>query len=274
MVDKTVYNFVKETEAIGWFIGQIIKDRERFLTFSYSYGVVDMKSKMFSVVVIPLLIMMLSSSLYVCASDGEFATESLSTDTENLFLNNIELMIIDHEPEKRSIECFSVNNDQNIAIGFSNFDNKTICVYNRYGEFQYGYKFKTSGKFAVEWDESNIGICFARSDVRLEVTPEGDFVEIAEIRDTIENNTHWNNILYSTKQTLDDTEFVIKNRIRVFDVFSSSYSHLIAIDEYGNETTIYVADSTQTVANIAIILMVVVFVFLTINKIKEIKKHK
>lgn len=228
-----------------------------------------MKLKMFFVFVISLLIMMLSSSLYVCASDRGFSTELLSSDDKTLFLDNIELIAIDYEPEKRAIECFSINNKQNIAIGFSDSYNKTICVYNRYGEFLYGYRFKTSGRFAVEWDDCNIVICFVRSDVILQVTPEGEFVEIAKIKDTIENNTHWNNILYSTKQTLDDTDFVIKNRIGFFDVFSSSYSHLIAIDENGNESTIYVADSSQIVANIAIILMIAVFVFLVINKTKE-----
>lgn len=47
------------------------------------------------------------------------------------------------------------------------------------------------------------------------------------------------------------------------------FVHLIAIDENGNESTIYVADSSQIVANIAIILMIAVFVFLVINKTKE-----
>ncbi len=230
-----------------------------------------MKSKRLYVIVVLLLTFIFCCNFFAYALDNGFSTESLTINEINTFLNNIELMAIDCEPEKRAIECFSVHSCEKIAVGFSDSNNKTICVYDCFGEFKYGYKFKTNGSFAIEWNKGNIVICFVRSDVILELTQEGTFVKIAKIKNTIENNTHWNNILYSTEQTIGNTKYVVKNKISLFDVFSSTYSNLIAIDEDGNESTIYAADSSLFVVNIAaIILMIVIFVFLVINRTKGI----
>ncbi len=217
-----------------------------------------------------LLISTISNNLMSGAYNKEFITDELTDETKLVFLNNIDFVLINEEPQKRKIECFDVGYN-NIAVGFSESDNKTVCVYNTQGEFQYGYRFKTNGGFAVEWDECNIVICFVRSDILIKANPYGDIIEIKRIQDTTENNERWNEMLYSTEKTSNGYKYILDNK---FDFFASSYSYLTVIDEYGNESVIYTADSSQTAEKIVAVFVVLLLAFLIMSRLRADKKHR
>lgn len=223
--------------------------------------------KVFYILICLSLISTISNGLISNAYNTEFSTDELTDETKFTFLNNINFIRINAEPQKRKIECFDVGNN-NVAVGFSESDNKTVCIYNTQGEFQYGYRFKTNGEFAVGWDEYNLTICFVRSDILIKVNSYGDIIDVIKIQDTTENNMLWNEMLYSTEKTMNGSKYILDNKI---DFFSSSYSHLIVIDEYGNESVIYTADSYQIAEKTVAIFAVLLLAFLIISRIKADK---
>lgn len=75
-------------------------------------------------------------------------------------------------------------------------------------------------------------------------------------------------MLNSTEKTMNGSKYILDNKI---DFFSSSYSHLIVIDEYGNESVIYTADSYQIAEKIVAIFAVLLLAFLIISRIRADK---
>ena len=82
------------------------------------------------------------------------------------------------EPQKNPIECFSVNENGEIAIGCSDSEQKTVCIYADNGKFQYGYSFECSGSFGIEFENNNLNIYFVRSDVAIAVNQMGEVESI------------------------------------------------------------------------------------------------
>ena len=223
--------------------------------------------KVFYILICLSLISTISNGLISNAYNTGFSTDELTDETKFTFLNNINFIRINAEPQKRKIECFDAGYN-NVAVGFSESDNKTVCIYNTQGEFQYGYRFKTNGEFAVELDEYNLIICFVRSDILIKVNSYGDIIDVKKIQDTTENNMLWNEMLYSTEKTMNRSKYILDNKI---DFFSSSYSHLIVIDEYGNESVIYTADSYQIAEKTVAIFAVLLLAFLIVSRIRADK---
>ena len=223
--------------------------------------------KVFYILICFLLISTIYNSLISGAYNTEFITDELTDETKYTFLDNINFVRMNAEPQKRKIECFDVCCN-NVAVGFSESDNKTVCIYNTQGEFQYGYRFKTNGQFAVELDEYNLIICFVRSDILIKVNSYGDVIEVEKIQDTTENNKLWNEILYSTEKTMNGSKYILDNKI---NFLASSYSKLIVIDEYGNENVIYRADSSQTAEKIVTVFAVLLLAFLIVSRIRADK---
>ena len=107
-----------------------------------------------------LLLLLSSGGIEILAMNTGFDTQPLPKDKINTFLNNVNISVLTEEPPKRAIECFDVNENGIIAIGSSNFKEKSICVYTNDGIFQYGYSFKCEGSFGIEMDEDILNIYF------------------------------------------------------------------------------------------------------------------
>lgn len=137
--------------------------------------------KVFYILICLSLISTISNGLISNAYNTGFSTDELTDETKFTFLNNINFIRINAEPQKRKIECFDVGYN-NVAVGFSESDNKTVCIYNTQGEFQYGYRFKTNGEFAVVLDEYNLTICFVRSDILIKVNSYGDIIDVKKFK--------------------------------------------------------------------------------------------
>ncbi len=181
----------------------------------------------------------------VLAIDTGFATETLPEKNINSFLKYIKLSMITEEPRKIAIDCFDVNEKGEIAIGRSEYNNKTVCIYTSDGDFQYGYSFFSQGSFGVELNNDILLIYFVRSDIVIAVNPMGEIESILGIKNTIENNSYWNNFVHLTKRKIGDTEYTIRNDMGFFNLLASSYSQLVITDKNGNENIIYDVNSAQ-----------------------------
>lgn len=203
-------------------------------------------------------------------SEG-FSTEALTQEEIDTFLANVGLSVLSKEPAKKKIDCFDVNENGLIAVGCSDFEKKTVCIYTSEGNFEYGYEFQCSGAFGVEIKNDHLIIYFVRSDVKLVFDFLGHIMSISKIQNTSENNSYWNNFVYETRREVDGNIYHLTNKMRFFNVFASSYSQLIITDMYGASFAVY---DTNSINYSILILPCAGLVMLStlIYKLKKLKR--
>jgi len=226
-----------------------------------------------------LLFLLINIEIEIHAMQTGFSTELLSEEDVDTFLSNVNVSLMPDEPPKKVIECFDVNEEGLIAIGYGSSGEKAICVYTTDGVYQYGYKFKTQGSFGVEWDKDLIMIYFVRSDVAIAVDSLGEVVDIAQIQNTSSNNSYWNKSVRSTKRKIGDVEYSLRNNMGFFDLFASSYSQLVVEDSKGGERIIHDVNSSQFVSIVVmfvgVLLLVCVAIFSVVWQFVKLRqKHK
>lgn len=217
-----------------------------------------------------------TATVDVLASTTNFETESLSDQEENTVIHNINLQPISSEPNKSAIECFDVNKNGLIAVGCSSSGSKSVLVYSDEGEFQYGYRFDTSGSFGIEWNGDLINIILVRSDCVVAVDATGTVIEVLKAKDTKENNSYRNNYIFSDRKTVGNNEYTIENDFGILNYFSPSYSLLTVTKENGDKTIIYDVHSQQfakiLTVFIAVAVSIVLVIFVIIRNLRKKRK--
>lgn len=219
--------------------------------------------KLLAILCISLLFIHLGSVGTLAMTTG-FSTEEVEPNIQQNFLSNINLKVTTEEPKNETISCFDVNEHELIAIGSEDSSKKTVSIYKNDGTFQYAYTFNCSGSFGVEWDDNNLIIYFVRSDIAASFDRNGTNLEIREIQDTIDNNSYWNHSVFSTRKSIDDKQYIIKNSMGLFNVFASSYSQLIETDNNKNIKLLYDVSKMYETRMIITFLSVVILGILTI----------
>ena len=216
-----------------------------------------------------VLLLISCNCLTTYAINSGFDLEPVSNERKLQIQNNIDISVFEQEVSGNTIECFDVNDDGMIALGTNKSSQKFISIYNSQGVFQYGYQFDCSGSFGIEWDSNNIIIYFVRSDIACSVNPVGEIQEILEIKNTSDNNSYWNNKVFSATRTLGNVEYKIQNDFGILNIFSTSYSQLVIQDFNGQTKTIYDVNSQQLyklIFEIVCILLFVPICFFTLRK--------
>ena len=80
------------------------------------------------------------------------------------------------------------------------------------------------GDFGVLFSGEYLDICFIRGDLVLTVNSEGDLIKIEKIQNTYENREYWENGVFATRRTNDNTEYTLKNDKGFFNFFSAKYT--------------------------------------------------
>lgn len=223
--------------------------------------------------IVLFLILMSNCGLSVLAMETGFLTEPLSDNEEKSFLENWDISISHFEPAMEPIECFDVNEEGVIVLGFGDSEKKIVGIYNLDGDFQYSYEFNCSGNFGLEWVENELVIYLVRSDLAVTVNSEGEIKSVLEIKNTAENNSYWHNTVFSTKRVIGDCQYVIKNDMGIFNIPASSYSQLITIDGKGKISIIYDVNSSQLLKSIVMFVGVIIFAgIIILSVIKEFIK--
>lgn len=187
-----------------------------------------------------LLSVLFANPIKVNALNTGFDTNDSPAEKKESSISNINLSLITEEPAKKGIVCFDVNDNHLIAVGQRAASiKKTVCVYSTDGVFQYGYTFECYGTFGVEWDNENLNIYFVRGDIIISVTPSGEVLDVLEVQDTNNNNSHMNNLLNSTKRKIGDTEYALQMNLGSLNIFATSYSKVIATNENDEKSIVY-----------------------------------
>ncbi|MBR3987740.1 MAG: hypothetical protein IKK10_00365 [Clostridia bacterium] len=188
-----------------------------------------------------------------------FSTVDLSKEDEKTFLKNMSVSVLEEEQQEWAIDCFDVAENGDIAIGCSNINDKKVYIYSSEGEYKRGYSFDCMGSYGVEFEDDILLVYFVRSDIAMALDPVGNIVELAEIENTIENNSYWNNTVNAKKRIVADKEYKVKNNLGILNIFASSYSQLVVTDQTGAEKVIYDVSALklrQVIGNCSIFVVI------------------
>lgn len=207
-----------------------------------------------------LLLCVMITKGNVLAMNTGFSTKGLTDEEIESIISNVQIIKVIDEPKRKNIDCFDVNHKNLIAIGCGGSDTKTIGVYTNAGDFMYGYRFYCIGNFGVEWDNDDLIIYFARSDIALAVDPDGEVISVREIEESTSNNSYWNNHVYATERMVGDTKYLLRNNMGIFNLFASSYTQLTVTKIDEAEHTIYDVKDKQFLNLIVLLIVVLLFV--------------
>lgn len=177
--------------------------------------------------------------LDLLAISNELETESFDQSRETEVLSRIKISLLTEEAEKWPIECFDVSENGMIVLGLADpgFHSERNClyVYSSDGVFQYGYSFESSGSFYVEWNQDNIEIYLARSDIIVILNPKEQTQSAVQIKDVTESSHYINQVLRLRERQVGDTKYIIQNDMGVLNLIASSYSQMLVVN--ASETT-------------------------------------
>ena len=232
-----------------------------------------MKYTKYVFVILLSLVIMIICGVNALAMETGFSTEEYHEDTvdKDTFIKNVNISMLTEEPHRNAIECFDVNENGEIAIGCGEYERKTVCIYTSDGDFKYGYSFECSGSFGIELNGDILNIYLVRSDAAISVDSTGEVKSVLEILDTTENRRYWNYFVRSTKRTIGDKEYTIKNDVGFLNILilESSYSQLVITDKNGEETIIYDVNSAQLLRMTVELIATLAFVgFVVISVIR------
>ena len=226
--------------------------------------------KVLYLITIAILVLQTTTVGAVYGLNTGFSTDIVDESSQQKYLKNIELSVFYVEPDKGSIECFDVSSDGLVALGSSFLLNKTVCIYDSFGKFIYGYKFKNLGDFCVEWDEEDLNIYFIRSDYILSFDSSGKCQGFCEVQNTLENDYYYRNFIDANKKEIGNRTYVLKNNNGVFDQHATRHSSLVVIDEYGAAEVIYKSDNKRTI-KLLLILLITCLLLVLVYGVKSIK---
>lgn len=188
--------------------------------------------------------------------------KNLST---NISLDDINLPII----------SFDVSDEEMIILGFKN---NQVIIIDKNKIIQTYLEFSNNGLFYVQWKKNNILLYLVRGGIIVELTSNGQLINMIKTDDNnINNNFLWNEISKKTNIDIDNSTYIVKNDMGILNIFTSSYSQLVKINSNGETVIIYNINNTQLTKIIILVIYAVLFIVLTIStisiKIIKFKRH-
>ena len=199
-------------------------------------------------------------SLYAHATDSYgFKTVDLSDNEIEMVWNNTKIEKININSLSdctSSIVSFDVSENEYILLGLK--DN-IIIIADKNGCVLNSLKFVTDGTYYVKWEDRNFLLMLVRSSLIIELTPEGQLVDIIQTDDNdVDNSKLWRAVKQK-EISVNDSNYVLRNKFGPFNIISSSYSQLIRIDSVGNESIIYDVNTQQLIKTSLSLIFVVAF---------------
>ncbi|MHB8961559.1 MAG: hypothetical protein ACYC5K_00180 [Saccharofermentanales bacterium] len=237
-----------------------------------------MKYNKFKIAVALFISLELLGVVPVMAMNTDFELETINDETRANIVGNLNIILVNTPVKNIPISCFDVNEYGDIALGFNDLSNKSICVYNSDGSFKYGYSFMTNGRFGVEWDEANLIIFFVRGDIAAQVDDNANVIDVKKISNSFQNNSYWNHKVFSTIRTENDTTYMLRNDLGLLNLFAmSTYSKLIKTNGDGSELVLYDVSSDLAIKiitfGIIILFTIIIAVIVILKQFKSLQEQ-
>lgn len=189
---------------------------------------------------IPLLIALLNppQPTAIRALDVSVLREAAPHEDASGFLSRASFVRYPKDYAGRPVSCFDVSEDgQRIALGFSLPDGlRYAAVLDAEGAFLYGYSFRCTGDFQLDWTADGLGIYWVRSGVFAVFDDAGDCLAMVE-PDSNSASSRYLRALDSPIRTLaDGSQLRLRN---ADESAASTYAQLIRIAPDGTETALY-----------------------------------
>lgn len=153
------------------------------------------------------------------------------------FLSRASFVMYPKDYAGRPISCFDVSEDgQRIALGFALPDGlRYAAVLDAEGAFLYGFSFRCTGDFQLDWTADGLGIYWVRGGVFAVFDEKGDCLAMVE-PDTHTASSAYLHSLDSPLRTLPDGS---RLRLRnAYESAASTYAQLVRIAPDGTETVL------------------------------------
>lgn len=217
------------------------------------------------------LLMLCISHIYACAESPVTNAQTAMSESAEKFLSRIGIHQWIDDGVVRGIECFDVNGQGYSAIGFCGPSTQTkyVGVYDKEGVFLYGYSFRCSGSYLIEWiNENQLAIYWVRGSVRATFDQNCKCQEYFPYKDDTAMNRHLN-ILQKTTRQINEDRYVIDKGNGVLTKFATNYSRLVRISSDGVEHIIYDASSSAFVSGLFVIMLICFITFAVIYSYKK-----
>ena len=201
------------------------------------------------------LLLSLVLNVYATEKYG-FETVPLSKEEKETVQENInfkETNITSLSEIESPIINFDVSESENLILGL---EDKTILILNNEGKVLKSYSFQNSGRCYVKWENDNILLMIVRGKVIVELTTEGEIVDIIKTdTDNVLNNQLWRN-MQNNKITANGNLYTARNNMGVLNFLSSTYSQII---KYNNSegTIIFDVNESQIIENLELLVFIV-----------------
>ncbi len=220
-----------------------------------------MKIKKLLIFIFMVGLLVCISSISAFAMHTGFETEELSQEEKDTVLENLSFTLLSEEPKPNTIECLDVHEDGRIATGTSGTSTRTISVYSPEGTFLYGYLWEDVQSFGIAWDGDNMLVYLVRSSLAVSVSPNGEILELLDIKDSMENDKYWRKVVFATERKVADKQYNLQNNMGIFNFFASSYAQLVETDADGTTKMLYDINTAYTI-KIAVIFVFVLTMFI------------
>ncbi len=218
-----------------------------------------------------LFVMFYISFLNARAEVSVTNTKAAMSPSAEKFLSRICLYSWNDDGKARSIQCFDVSAQGDIAIGFSGASNHTkyIGVYDKVGDFLYGYSFQCSGNYLVKWmGEKQLAIYWLRSSIRATFDQDCVCQEYSPYIDDTSINKQLNN-LRKTNRTINGERFYIDKGDGILSQFALGYSRLIHVSSDGIENIVYSATDSTHFSGLFVIAVICFISFAVLYSYKK-----
>ena len=181
-------------------------------------------------------------SIHSYALETSFDTQPVPKEDYGKYeLKNFEFFT--EEPETGGIYSYAVHPDGRFALLFADDEflsrnsTQTLCVYDADGSFQYGFRF-FSKKPYPDWSGDNVLLVY--SSYGIELSPNGEILEIVALPDTMNNS--------DLKMELSQPVHTVKDKVYkasadgIKGFIDGRYEMLTVTDGDGNRTVLYQAN--------------------------------
>lgn len=189
------------------------------------------------------MFLIVMSAFSVNALTTGFSTEKYSQNEYDKQISNLDVKKLTEAPRKRLINNYDVNDDGMLAVAMANDDSfgftksrAAVAVYDKDGNYLYGFDFNDTGMIEVEWGSNELNVYSVRGDYIFTVDDNYYVDELLYVPYTAKDNDYFTEYLQSYEKTAGGIDYIGYRGITT-DIYK-----VARLDDKGNEVVIYESD--------------------------------